>query len=202
MKLRATVISEHPVVFIYDPTAPYEPQPELRQLITATPSCIAVATMPSVDGEITVELGVSISRPLGDLVFEGKLQTPGGRIVVAGSDTVSILSLYVRDSVTGIKIWANDPEWPDLIQILVEENVFPEEAPFWYEMEGVDRATAKRLIDAAQKFDAAAAEIEQIASNIDDPVRKSRLKLVAGLAASDIQDGIVQPAKRKFPDLI
>jgi hypothetical protein len=121
MRLRATVTTDHSIVFISDPASRFLlPSGIGDHLVAANKSCVSITTMIPSDGETTIELAVSISNPVGKLVFEGELETPGRKITVSGYDTVPVLSMDVREPVTPLKIWANDDREPNYIQILAE----------------------------------------------------------------------------------
>lgn len=203
MRLRATVTTDHPIVFVCDPASDFSvPRGIGESVITADKSCVSVCTIHPQESETTIELATSISHPVGKLVFEGELETPSLKITVTGSDTLPILSMDVREQVTPLKIWANDDRWPDYIQILAEvdwSDVLPYAAPA--SGKGMDRLTAERLVQAAQKLDLVEAEFAQITADIKDPYQKNRISLSVVTAIHDIQESIFGEIVSEFPDL-
>jgi hypothetical protein len=204
MRLRATITSDHGVVFIADPVT-RSPAPPVngRDLVVADQSCVAVCTMHPQEGETTFELSVSISRPLSHLVFEGELETPGRKIAITGSDNVPFLSMDVCEAVTSVKIWTNDLRCPNYVQVLAEAD-FSDVAPYAApgRGEGVDRTTAERLAQAARKLDLAQAEFNQISAGINDSDQKNRINLSVLTAVHDIQESIFAEIGSEFPDLL
>lgn len=205
MRLRATITSDHGIVFISDPASPWtlDPSEIGDRLIAADKACVSVCTVHPQHGETTIELATSILRPIGKLVFEGELETPGLKITVTGSDTVPILSMDVREQVTPLKIWANNDRWPNYIQILAEvdwSDVLPYSKPATGD--GMDRSTAEYLVDAAQKLDILEAQVRQMTANIKDDCQGDRIALRVTTAIHDIQEGIFGEIASEFPDLI
>jgi hypothetical protein len=191
------------VVFIVDPTNHWMP-PEVngRDLVAANKACVAVCTQHPQMAETTFELSVSISRPLSNLVFEGKLDTPGLKIAIEGADGIPFLAMDVREAVTPIKIWTNDMRSPDHVQIQAEadfSNVVPYAPP--RAGEEMDRPTAERLVQAAQKLDKVEAEFAEIATHIKKFSQRSRINLSVITAIHDIQEAVGAEVGSAFPDL-
>jgi hypothetical protein len=205
MRLRATITSDHGIVFISDPASPWSLDPSEigKWLVVANKSCVSVCTIHPQQGETTIELATSILQPIGKLVFEGELETPGLKITVTGSDTVPILSMDVREQITPLKIWANDDRWPNYIQILAEvdwSDVLPYAKPA--SGEGMDQSTAEQLVEVAQKLDLVEAQVRRITANIKDDYQRGRIALSATTAIHDIQESIFGEIASEFPNLI
>lgn len=116
--LEKSLAPPNSVIFIADPTQRYDvPTNTGAALVTATPSCICVGTMAEMDGETTVKLATKFEHPIGQLVFNGPLETPGLQIAVSDSSAEIILSMNVQSGTTRVKVWINDPSEPDLILI-------------------------------------------------------------------------------------
>jgi hypothetical protein len=113
-----SVAPPNSIIFIVDPTHDSQvPDDTGAALVTATSSCIAVGTAESSHGETSVRLGTIIQDPVGQLVFDGSLETPGRRLSVENSWLEEILSTNVENAVTRVRIWANDLNEPDVILI-------------------------------------------------------------------------------------
>lgn len=113
------------IIFVADPTHPYEvPDDNGSALVTATSSCISVGTRSAGDGETIIKLGRHPS-PSGDpLVFDGLLDTPGRLVAVIDSGADQILTMQVTERRSHVRIWANDPTEPNVIQIEVAPTNF------------------------------------------------------------------------------
>jgi hypothetical protein len=190
-------------VFVDDPLLRPMPPPNAgSKAVMATKASIAVCTMHPQFAETTIELATSISSPLAHLVFEGELETPGRKIAVSGSDSVPIVSMNVRETVTPVKIWVNDLREPDYVQVLAEadfSDVLPYSAP--RKGEEMDRPTAERLAAAARKLASVEAEFAQITAGIKSFSQQSRVNLGVVTAIHEIQEGIFGEIGTQFPDL-
>jgi hypothetical protein len=65
----------------------------------------------------------------------------------------------------------------------------------------MDRQTAERLAQAAQKLNGLEAEFDRIAADIRDPRQKSRIALSVTTAIHDIRESIFGEIASEFPDL-
>ena len=108
------------ILFLGDRDEPLDVPEITDRLVASTSTCIAIGTLAEVDGETTVQLMPKISTPVGDMVFQGTLETPSRALSVSDSEGLSVLSLDVPTTRTWITIWANDWSEPDLIQVQAE----------------------------------------------------------------------------------
>lgn len=116
--LEKTLAVPHGVIFINDPKNCVDvPVDTGANRVTYTASCICVWTLAEMDGEATVKLAPTFENPVGELVFEGYLETPGLKIEITESGLDTILSMNVSSPKTYVKIWTNDPRDPDLILV-------------------------------------------------------------------------------------
>jgi hypothetical protein len=116
--LERSVAPPNSIVFINDPTHICEvPRNTATAIVTATASCIAVWTLAQPSGETTIRLARTMDCPVGQIVFDDMLETPGRRVEVGDSGGEQILPINVDNALTHVKIWVNDTNEPDLILI-------------------------------------------------------------------------------------
>lgn len=107
----------HSILFISDPTAVADIPEIASTLVSATSSCVAIGTLAEMDGETTVILDRAVPAPVGELVFNGDVETPGRRLAVTFSDGSMVSELVVSTERVRVRIWANDASEPDSISI-------------------------------------------------------------------------------------
>ena len=117
-EIEKTFAPPNSIIFIADPTRRYSvPEDTGATLVTATSSCIGIGTLAEMDGETTIRLSKNFSSPIGELVFDSMLETPGLRIAVIDSGADPQLVMPVGSGTTHVRIWVNDQNEPDLILI-------------------------------------------------------------------------------------
>ena len=104
-------------VFVSDPTHRDVTLPPVEKPVTASSSCICIATKHEVDGDTTIRLASRFDQPSGSMIFDGNLETPGQRVEISGVGLESLLEMAVPDRTTRITVWTNHPDWPDLILV-------------------------------------------------------------------------------------
>ena len=106
------------IIFIADPTQPCDvPVDTGAALVTATSTCICVGTLAEMDGETAIRLATTFETTVGNLAFDGYLETPGLQVEVSDSGATTLLSMRVRTARTYVRVWVNDPSEPDVILI-------------------------------------------------------------------------------------
>ena len=90
-----------------------------RQLVWSTPSCIATACYPEVDGPTRIVLGLANKVAIQTSpAFDGVLDTPQGEVVITMvADDRLVLRHAVQSKTTRIRIWHSDPLWPEIVAI-------------------------------------------------------------------------------------
>jgi hypothetical protein len=99
------------------------PESTNRNLIAATSSCLAIGTRSEIDGDTTIiltdEPSFELSRKSGQIVYEGKIETPQGQLSIYTIAGEALLTIATRQPHTRIQIWANDEQEPNEIAILI-----------------------------------------------------------------------------------
>jgi hypothetical protein len=119
MAVSAKISPVNSLVFIHGPRGWTSPLPVDGKLIWSTPSCIATACFPEVDGPTEIILGNAKEiGPRGTIVFEGMLETPQHAVVITTVDSDHpFLSFNVSGLLTRIRIWHSHPRWPEIVTI-------------------------------------------------------------------------------------
>ena len=123
--MEATIAVEHARIFILDPCNKNVIAPEyvMGRAIASNATCVSVATISEVDGEVTVHLH---RQPTGtpplrhQKVFEGFIETPGNRLAVVTSTFARILEIEVANVRTSVSVFINDPQSPTVVNINAE----------------------------------------------------------------------------------
>jgi hypothetical protein len=77
-----------------------------------------VACYPFMDGETEVTLGTAhVVDPRTRPAFDGMLETPGHVVVVSTVERETILREPVQAPFTHVRIWVNDPKFPNKVII-------------------------------------------------------------------------------------
>jgi hypothetical protein len=85
-------------------------------MLLSTPSCISVVCYPEQDGPTELILGdMADVDPGFTPLFDGELLTPSGTVVVSTAALESLLEARVPKTKTHVRIWTNDPRWPDKV---------------------------------------------------------------------------------------
>jgi hypothetical protein len=94
------------------------PNVDVETGISATETCILVGCWPEIDGETEITLGPAAEVDPGHPpAFDGRLQTPSGRLQVVTVDWRPLLTAVVVSAKTQIRIWTNRSRFPDKIVI-------------------------------------------------------------------------------------
>lgn len=94
------------------------PKSMSQSLVAATLTCIAVGCRAEDDGETEIIVGLDNELNVQDpVVFEGRLRTPSGRLVIRNVLGATLLEMPVTSSTTELRILANDPHEPDRITV-------------------------------------------------------------------------------------
>lgn len=84
--------------------------------LLSTSSCISVACYPEQDGPTELLLGEMTEVDPGfDPAFDGELLTPSGTVVVSTATYERLLEARVPKTKTHVRVWTNDPQWPDKV---------------------------------------------------------------------------------------
>jgi hypothetical protein len=115
------------ILFILDPTNEAAVVPEYvpGECAAATLSCVSIATIADVDGEVTVRL----CAPLDDVectrstqVFHGSVETPGHVLAVVTSEFERVLEVATTSTVTRITVIIDDVQSPAEVSVDVESS--------------------------------------------------------------------------------
>lgn len=113
------------ILFIVDPTntAAIVPEYVLGEATAATRSCISVATIADVDGEVTVRLCApsdDVARSTPVRVFAGSVDTPGHILAIVTSDFDRVLEISTPTVVTRIVIRVDDVQLSAHVSVDIE----------------------------------------------------------------------------------
>jgi hypothetical protein len=97
------------------------PIPEnLEQLVYATPTCWIVICAADVDGDTEVTFGSFEEVDPGEPpIHDGVLETPLFKLVLGLASGEDPLVLAVPTERTRLRIWTNDPQFPNKVTIAV-----------------------------------------------------------------------------------
>ena len=92
----------------------------IHGLIARTSSCIAVGTLPAMQGETLVSLsdGTQVSTRDRQFALDAALETPSKQLSVCSVLDEPLLVLDVPGVKTRVRIWVNDDTEPDEIRIV------------------------------------------------------------------------------------
>lgn len=89
----------------------------------ATDSCISVATLPDIDGETTIEI-LNAKQKIDTrnmvLAYEGRLETPTGKVSVSTSHSLDVIGMDVLSNTCLVQVWINRLMDPDHIIFVVQ----------------------------------------------------------------------------------
>ena len=86
-------------------------------LVSATPSCVAIGTLSDADGETTIRLVDAADT--AELAFEGTSRRRANRLTVASVLDDTYLERPVGAASVPLRIWVNDTEEPDEIWVVM-----------------------------------------------------------------------------------
>lgn len=116
--IRARYAPPNSIVAISDPSGGEIPIPPESSRIAATSSFLVVGCLSFMDGETEFTLGnreeVDPGKPTA---FDGTLETPSRAIQVATVFDEVLLRADVPSDRTRVRVWTNDPKWPDRVII-------------------------------------------------------------------------------------
>ncbi|MEO7594444.1 MAG: hypothetical protein ABI134_24745 [Byssovorax sp.] len=127
--MKAKLAVPNAILFILDPTneAAIVPEYVPGEAAAATPSCVSVATIADVDGEVTVRLCATlddVERTMSAQVFHGSVETPGHVLAVVTSDFERVLEIATPSLVTRITIRVDDVQ--STAEVSVDVNPYPD----------------------------------------------------------------------------
>ena len=107
------------VVLVMDGSVGQIPETMGSRAVSATESCVALGCRSAHDGPTQIQLGLGSNFQTSDqLVFQGELATPTGKLSVFSIMHDELLSAIVPSDKTSIRIFANHPAEPDRIAIV------------------------------------------------------------------------------------
>lgn len=115
------------ILFVLDPTNKDAIVPDYvhGECAASTSSCISVATIPDVDGEVILRLCSPADAPVtttGELAFEGTVETPGHVLAVGSSEVDRILDITVPSASTRITIRVDNLDSPVEVTVVVDSS--------------------------------------------------------------------------------
>lgn len=110
------------IVFLVDPTNRSAEVPEYHpnHTVGATDSCVSIATIPAVDGTVTISLEMNDGTSPMRRIFQGSVVTPGRRLALVSSQFVEGVSLDVQSLAVDVSIFADRVENPRKIAVFVQ----------------------------------------------------------------------------------
>jgi hypothetical protein len=108
------------IFFIGDPSARDFPDVDGIGGVWSTREIIAVACLHEQEGQAEITMGLAEElKPVGSLLFEGNIETSRRQVEVTlvpqhpTRQENPILAQSVPSERTRVRIWTNDPRWPD-----------------------------------------------------------------------------------------
>ncbi len=121
MKLSTTLSPRNSLVLVMDKLSGEIPASMGNESIASTSTCVAIGTLAEMDGETTITLTDSIDDVgLGDVVFDGKVETPGRELSVCNVENKPLLTMPVTSHAVRVRVFTNDANEPDRIVVLVD----------------------------------------------------------------------------------
>lgn len=113
------------ILFVLDPTNKNAIVPEYvpGECASSTSSCISVATIADVDGEVIVRLCSRGDAPIfttSEQVFDGSVETPGHVLAVGSAEVDRILEIPVPLTSTRITIKVDNLDSPLEVTVVVD----------------------------------------------------------------------------------
>lgn len=113
------------ILFILDPTnkAAVAPAYVPGEAAAASPSCVSVATIADVDGEVTVRLCAPVDDVACEVsvqVFDGLVETPGHVLAIVTSEFDRVLEIATSSAVTRIAVRVDDAQSPTEVSVNVK----------------------------------------------------------------------------------
>lgn len=119
-----TVAVPNAILFVVDPKNRDAEVPvyDIGKLVCATRSCVSVATISDVDGDVAVTLSPRSDSDLASdrlVVFSGTVQTPNRRIAVVTSQLQVLLETDVSGSECPISIAVDDSGAASVVDVRI-----------------------------------------------------------------------------------
>ena len=119
------------LLFIRDKNIRSLPEIDGHSSVWSTPSCVAVSCLPDSDGETRVVIGsVEDVRQNGDPLFDARLMTPSGQVIVENVLGERILKIKAPKLDTRVMVWTNGFPDTDMVIIGLEGGRVSISAPF------------------------------------------------------------------------
>lgn len=125
MRFDTRVAAPNSLVLVGDTSSRTIPASLSGGIVAASRDMVAVGTRSAPDGDTAVTLGDDLGRTVSGLteVFDGFLATPSMSLVVMTVHLDVLLRISTATDFTRVRIWVNDDEEPDIVQIAVGEGV-------------------------------------------------------------------------------
>ena len=123
MTQEATISPSNSLILITGKEAGDIPEYEHGKSVFFSPTCMAVSTLPQIDGDTLVLLSDDseddqIKAEL-NLMFSGELQSTEGEVNVCSVLLKPFLTMSVAQQSVNIEVWSNHASEPDKILILI-----------------------------------------------------------------------------------
>lgn len=108
------------IVYILDPGHPdvAVPRQDPRHVVSSSPSCVSVSTVPEVDGNLEVSLRSGQAPEGAILAFVGRVETPTGTLAIVTGEHEVVLVLHGLRNRVGVQVYVNRLHLPDQITVL------------------------------------------------------------------------------------
>jgi hypothetical protein len=122
--MKKTLAVPNAILFILDPTneAAVVPVYVPGEAAAATPTCVSIATIADVDGEVTVSLGARVDDgmwPTLVQVFDGLVETPGHVLAVVTAEFERVLEMEAPSTVTRLTVRVDDVRSPIVVCVVI-----------------------------------------------------------------------------------
>jgi hypothetical protein len=106
------------LLFIRDKNIRSLPEIDGHSSVWSTPSCVAVSCLPDSDGETRVVIGSAEDvRQDGDPIFDARLMTPSGHVIVENVLGERLLEIGTPKLDTRVTVWTNGFRDTDMVTI-------------------------------------------------------------------------------------
>ncbi len=129
MKTQIRIAPSNSVVLVMDTSIGEIPDPDPEDVgegvLAATSSCIAVGTLPQIEGDTHILLYDEPAEMdlTGTLAFDGPLEVRSGRMSVVSVLHEPLLGCNAPTPRARVQVWLNDDRLPDEIRIYVSDFV-------------------------------------------------------------------------------
>ena len=117
---QATIAVPDGIIFLLDPGHPNITVPAFEPgcAVATSPSCVSIATVPEVDGYLTLYLGSKGATKEALLVLAALIDTPTSTLAIVSSQFQIILVLHDLAIRTSVEVYANRLASPDCVCII------------------------------------------------------------------------------------